>query len=106
VLDLVACVLAQQGFLFPSARIICVGFSRSAAASLRFGLRVLDFHCPDLFFYAADVVFLLISFLHLSPVQRELGARCHQQQLGQAFPCGDFSYPDPAREPARRQFPA
>jgi hypothetical protein len=38
VLDLVACVLAQQGFLFSSARIVCVGFSRSAATGLRFGL--------------------------------------------------------------------
>jgi hypothetical protein len=49
VLNLVACVLAQQGFLFSSARITCVGFSWSAATGLRFGLRVLNFHCPVLF---------------------------------------------------------
>jgi hypothetical protein len=72
------CVLAQQGFLFSSARIVCVGFSRSTAAGLRYGLRVLNFHCPVLFFSTAGVVFLLISFLHSSLVQRELGAHCCQ----------------------------
>jgi hypothetical protein len=81
VLDLVACVLAQQGFLFSSAQIVCVDFSWFAAVSLRFGLHVLDFQCPVLFFSATGVAFLLILFLRLSLVQRELSARCHQQLL-------------------------
>jgi hypothetical protein len=97
-------LLSKVSF-FSSARIVCVGFSQYTAAGLRSGLRVLDFHYPILFFSAAGVV-LLISFLRPSLVQCELDARCRQQLLGQAFPCGDFPCPVPAREPARPQVPA
>jgi hypothetical protein len=98
-------LLSKVSF-FSSARIVCVGFSRSTAAGLRSGLRVLNFHCPVLFFSASGVVFLLISFLCPSLMQCELGAHCRQQLLGQAFPCGDFSCPVPAREPVRRHVPS
>jgi hypothetical protein len=96
-------LLSKVSFFSSSTQIVCVGFSRSTGAGLRSGLHVRDFHCPVLFFSTAGVVFLLISVLCPSLMQRKLDARCHQQLLGQAFPCGDFSCPVPTREPAHRQ---